>query len=134
MLVLGVFFVTCGEDMTQPPVGLEGGVLATFDVGDERFRVWVTSTATIAQLYALWEGRSLAGIPIGPVRRASGKAGHNAPWSWHLDPEETSMAEVTIELCDGLPSYVEEHLEEWIEAAGSYCPWGATLAALEDFR
>ncbi len=44
------------------------------------------------------------------------------------------MAEVTIELCDGTPSYVEAHLDEWIEQVGRYCPWSARLVALEDRR
>jgi hypothetical protein len=133
-LLLAAGLAACGDDATDPRDGLEGGVLATFDVGDERFRAWVTSTATIEQLFALREGTSQANIPIGPVRRGSGEDGHNAPWSWHLDPAETSMAEATIELCDGLPSFVEENLDAWIETVGFYCPWGAELAALEDFR
>jgi len=39
------------------------------------------------------------------------------------------MAEVTIELCDGLPSYVEATLEAWLGT--QYCPWGAQLVGLE---
>jgi hypothetical protein len=132
--VLAVGLAACGDDATDPRDELRGGVLATFDVADEQFRLWVTNPSTIQQLLALREGSSQATIPIGPVRLGSGVQGHNAPWTWHLDPAETSMAEVTIELCDGRPSFVEQNLDEWIETVGVYCPWGAELAALEDSR
>jgi hypothetical protein len=55
----------------------------------------------------------------------SSKADHNLPWSWHLDPEEIEMAEMTTEVCNGTPSYVEEHLDEFIETVGRYCPLNA---------
>lgn len=134
LLMLAAGITACGDDATAPREDLRGGVLATFEVSGERFRVWVTSTATIAQLIALDEGSSQATIPIGPVRRGSGQGSHNDPWSWHLDPAETSMAEFTIELCDGRPSFVEDHVDEWIGTVGSYCPWGAELVGLEDYR
>ena len=44
------------------------------------------------------------------------------------------MAELTIEVCSGLPSFVEENLEEWLTGVGQYCPWSARLVGLEDFR
>ncbi|HET7010050.1 MAG TPA: hypothetical protein VFI11_04685, partial [Anaerolineales bacterium] len=102
---------------------LRGGVLATFDVDGERFRVWVTNPATVEQLLALRDGTSSAGIPNGRLLRGAGETNHNAPWSWHLDAEDIEMAEVTMEVCDGRPSYVEENLDEFIESVGRYCPW-----------
>ncbi|RMH20010.1 MAG: hypothetical protein D6701_04300 [Gemmatimonadetes bacterium] len=122
-----------GDDGAGVPPELEGGVLATFEVEGERFRVWVTNPATIADLEALRDGRSTANIPNGPLLAGPGTGGHNAPWSWHLDPEETEMAEATIEVCSGLPSFVEENLSDWL-ALGRYCPWSARLESLEDFR
>ena len=44
------------------------------------------------------------------------------------------MAEATIEVCSGLPSFVEENLAEWLSSVGQYCPWGARLVTLDDFR
>ena len=64
-----------------------------------------------------------AHFPIGSLRRGDG--GFNAPWSWHLDPAEVRMAEAAIEVCDGRPSYVESHLDEY----PTYCPWGARVVA-----
>ncbi len=116
------------------PTGLEGGVLATFEVVDDTFSVWVTNETTIQQLFDLWTGASSANIPNGRILRGSGEAGHNGPWSWHLDPEQIEMGEVAIELCDGTPSYVEETLDYWVDTVGYYCPWSAELVDLQDFR
>jgi hypothetical protein len=113
---------------------LEGGVLATFEVEGETFKAWVTNPTTIEQLEDLEAGQSTANIPAGDIEYGPGQANHNAPWSWHIDPEKIVMAEATIELCDGTPSYVEEHLTEFVETIGSYCPWGAELVDLVDYR
>jgi len=113
---------------------LEGGVLATFDVDGEVFRVWVTNPDTIQQLVDLRDGTSTANIPNGRIHYGPGQGNHNDPWSWHLDPEDISMADVTIELCDARPSYVEEQVQEFVEVVGRYCSWGAELVSLEDFR
>ena len=43
------------------------------------------------------------------------------------------MAEVAIELCDGLPSYVEENVDEFVERVRRYCPWAAKLVELQNF-
>ena len=124
----------CGADGSGPENGLEGGVLATFHVVGEQFRIWVTNDSTISQLLDLRAGRSDASIPNGPLLAGSGQASHNDPWSWHLDPDSTSMAFATIEVCDGLPSFVEENLAEWLASVGQYCPWSARLVRLDDFR
>jgi hypothetical protein len=63
-----------------------------------------------------------------------GEGGHNAPWTWHLDPEDIEMAEATIELCDGAPNYVEGNLAEFTDNVLRYCPWAAQLVDLEDRR
>ncbi len=124
----------CGSDVTDPDSDLRGGILATFDVEGEQFRAWVRNETTIQQLIDLRDGLSEASIPNGPLRAGSGRADHNAPWNWHLDPDLTSMAELTIEVCSGLPSLVEENLEEWLANVGQYCPWSARLVKLDDFR
>jgi hypothetical protein len=112
---------------------LRGGVLATFEVEGERFRVWTTNPQTIHDLRDLQQGTSTANIPNGRILRGPGRARHNAPYHWHLDPQDIDMAEVAIELCDGLPSYVEENVDEFVERVGRYCPWTAKLVKLQDF-
>ena len=113
---------------------MSGGVLATFDVRGELFRVWVTNPETIQQLLDLRDGKSSASIPNGRLLSDAGQGSHNVPWSWHLDPEEIEMAEAAIEVCDALPSYVEANRDEFIQTAGRYCPWQARLVGLEDQR
>jgi hypothetical protein len=46
-----------------------------------------------------------------------------------MDPQNITMAELTIEVCDGLPSYVEAALPDWLGT--QYCPWAARLVGLE---
>ncbi|MEJ2212196.1 MAG: hypothetical protein P8129_24670, partial [Anaerolineae bacterium] len=110
---------------------LSGGVLATFDVNGEEFRVWVTNPGTIQQLLDLASGEGGANIPNGRIQRGPGLADHNLPWSWHLDPQDIEMAEMTAEVCDGTPSYVEEHLDEFVDTVGRYCPWSARLVSVD---
>jgi hypothetical protein len=119
---------------TSPSAELRGGVLATFRTNSQTFKVFVTNAGTITALFALQRGEATASIPNGRIRRGAGAGGHNAPFAWHLDPVDVSMADVTIELCDGSPSYVEANLTEYVDVIGRYCPWGATLVALQDFR
>lgn len=120
-----------GPDPSPKP-GLSGGVLATFAVGDEQFKVWVTNEATIQQLRDLEAGRSTANIPNGRIVRGPGEDDYNAPWGWHLDPEDIEMAEFTVEVCDGLPSYVEDNVDEFVDTVNRYCPWSAELVELTE--
>jgi hypothetical protein len=53
--------------------------------------------------------------------------GPNAPWSWHIDPASLEFAEITIEVCDGLPSYVEDGTV----TSDQYCPWSAKVIAVD---
>ncbi len=133
-LALVVAAVGCGGDPTAPDNPLAGGVLATFSVVGETFHVWTDHAGTINQILALRDGMSQASIPNGRLRRGPGIGDHNAPYSWHLDPEELAMAEFTIEVCSGLPSFVEGNVDEWIDVVGQYCPWSAVLTDVTDFR
>ena len=112
---------------------LRGGALATFEVEGERFRVWTTNPQTIHDLRDLQQGTSTTNIPNGRILRGPGRARHNTPYHWHLDPQDITMAEVAIELCDGLPSYVEENVDEFVERVCRYCPCNAKLVKLQDF-
>lgn len=132
--VLVVAVAACGDAPTDVPDELEEGVLATFRVQSDTFRVWTTRAETIQQLEALEAGESAANIPNGALRRGPGRGDFNAPWSWHMDPQGVAMAEVTAEVCDGRPSFVESNLETWLEDVGRYCPWSAELVGLEDLR
>lgn len=61
----------------------------------------------------------------GPITPAN--SDRNAPWLWEFVDSAWTMAEVSMELCDGTPSYVDENLEKWMEEVGSYCPWSSRV-------
>lgn len=130
-VVLPVLVTGCANT-TEPT--LRGGVLATFQVSGETFRAFVTNEDAIDDILALDAGLSDASIPNGALLRGPGSSGHNRPWSWHVDSEDIVMADATIELCDGRPSLVEANLDEWVDVVGRFCPWGAELVLVEDFR
>ena len=129
-LVLSLLLVLACSSPSVPE--FEAGVLATFSVQSERYSIFITNPRTVEDVIALWNGRSNAKIPSGRVLK--GRVDYNKAWSWHIDSEDIHMAEATIELCDGLPSYVEAHLDEWIETVGYFCPWSAVLVDLKDYR
>jgi hypothetical protein len=105
-------------------------VLATFTVGPEQFKVWITNPAAIERVLALRAGGGGGSIPNGRIHRGSGRAGHNAPFSWHLDADDIQVVDVAIELCDGRPSDVEQHVAEYVDTINRCCPWGATVTAV----
>jgi hypothetical protein len=72
-------------------------------------------------------------VSSGRILYGSGRARHNAPYHWHLDPQDIAMAEYAIELCDARPSYVEENVDEFVGTVGCYCPWHARLVELRDY-
>lgn len=118
----------------ERPSALAGGVLATFEVEGERFKVWVTNPVAIDALFALDEGSATASIPNGRLHSGTGTGRHNAPWHWYLDPNDIEIVDATTEVCDATPSYVEANRRDFIRSVGRYCPWTAELVALQDFR
>jgi hypothetical protein len=50
-------------------------------------------------------------------------AGYNPGWSYHLDPSTIELFEQAIEVCDGNPRYIEEHLDEVCGALLPGCTW-----------
>jgi hypothetical protein len=58
---------------------------------------------------------------------ARGDGGFNAPYSWHMISSTVEFPDVMKEHCDGLPSYVEQHLDEWLAEHDRFCPWAARV-------
>lgn len=114
-----VLLVLGGCSSTGPD---EAGAEFVVAVESETFVLRSTHPETISHLRETLAG-ARAGFPIGPLRRGDG--GFNAPWTWHLDPAETRLAEAAIEVCDGAPSYVEQHQADF----PTYCPWGARIVS-----
>lgn len=48
-------------------------------------------------------------------------------WSWHVS-EFNGFAELSTEVCDAWPTYIENNLDTWIsELDGDICFWGYTV-------
>ena len=124
----------CDETPTAPSRDLLGGVLLSFQVVGEPFKVWITNPRTIEQAFALSQSGGRGRIPVGRIHRGSGRGAHNAPYGWHLDPDEIELAEAAIEVCDGTPSFIEANVDYFVNDVRAYCPWSAILVRLDDYR
>ena len=127
--VLGITMITVGATAnadearrTAPPKAIVG----TFNVVDaETFKVTFTDPADIERAKAVLAGDENP-HPIGRI--VYGTPDINAPWSWHL--AEAQWADMSTEVCDGLPSDVEERML----TSEYFCPWGAKLVKIEEIR
>lgn len=99
--------------------------VATFQVVDEQYKIELATPELVAHAEALLAGEAVASIPNGGVVRDD--PGVNAPWSWHIDPATLEFADMTIEVCDGLPSYVEDGTV----TSDHYCPWSAEIVSID---
>jgi hypothetical protein len=97
------------------------------DGPNETFRIILRDAAEIARAESVLHRGPLK-VVIG--RLVSGDGGFNAPWRWHLKPDSTWIADLSIELCQGTPSVVEEELEGWLEY-GLLCVTPAEIVARE---
>jgi hypothetical protein len=113
----------CDDDGPTAP---SEGAIATFRVENETFRVHLTTDEQI-------RGAELA-LGNGPAKIPNGRlvAGEdvNEGYSWHL--VDVTFAEVTIELCDGLPSEVQRAGVSF--GGGRYCPWSARVVSIDYAR
>ena len=128
-LLLISLVAACGS--SAPDSSLSGGILATFEVQGESYRIFITNPSTIDQVLALQAGN---GSPIPNGKLVRGQVSYNQPWSWHIDSEDISMVDFTVEIYDGLPSHVENDLDYWLDTVGRFAPWQAELTSVEDFR
>jgi hypothetical protein len=97
-----------------------GGALITFGIGDERLIVWSTEEAFIGEARAIADGAS-SRIPH--FQRLLDGTDCDPQWTWHVAPDEMEWVDVMMELCDGLPSMVEDDKTYWLEDVGTFCPW-----------
>ncbi|CAN5313193.1 hypothetical protein BH09ACT5_BH09ACT5_00870 [soil metagenome] len=103
-----------------------GPTVVTFEVADQgTYKVELATPEQIQHVKDLMAGSEEGRIPVGTIVR--GDASVNAPWSWHIDPKTLQFADQTIEVCDGLPDYVEDGTL----TSDVYCPWSAVPIKLE---
>lgn len=102
-----------------------GSVIVTFDVKGEHYRILVVDPDNVAIAQKLLSGQEAPSIPNGLIVR--GDPSVNTGWSWHIDPQSLEFADVTAEVCDGKPSYVEDGTL----SGDRFCPWSAKVIAIE---
>ncbi|KQX07144.1 MULTISPECIES: BP74-related protein [unclassified Leifsonia] len=102
-----------------------GRPVATFQVVGETFRIELVTPELIDHAQRLFDGEDLAAIPVGKIVRPEPEV--NTGWTWHIDPNTLEFADVTTEVCDGLPSFVEDETL----TSDTYCPWSATIIAMD---
>jgi hypothetical protein len=132
LLVAPLLIGACGGANGSP--GADAPVIVTFEVVDERYKVLLTEPADIDIARRLLAGEdvqcgdadeeSSCNIPNGRIVRETGV---NEGYSWSIDPNDFEFADVTIEVCDGLPSDVEMG----ILTTDRYCPWSAVVLGME---
>lgn len=104
-----------------------GSAVVSFRVADqEEFSVRLDDEALIAHARELLAGGEEGRIPSGVIVR-DGDGGVNSPWTWHLDPSSVEFVDLTTEVCDGLPSFVEDGSL----TSDRYCPWSAEVLSVE---
>lgn len=68
---------------------------------------------------------------IGSIDYGHGGHNHNADhwFLWHFLPNEWSLTETAIEVCDGCPfTDVDGDTAYWVGSLGQFCPWGGKPA------
>jgi hypothetical protein len=127
-IVVGALAVVgcAGGDVEVPTPHPDDPVVVSFLVADEEpFRVLLIEREDIAGAWALGRGEDVPSIPNGLVIRDEPSV--NEGYSWSLDPSDFEWADVTTEVCDGLPSDVEAGTI----TSDRYCPWSAVVMSVE---
>jgi hypothetical protein len=119
-IILASLGAACHQKVPTAP---SQGVVVTFRVVDETFKVMLTSEDQIQGARQAQAG-GRARIPSGRIVAGTEV---NRGWTWHL--EDVTFAEAAIELCDGRPSDVER--EGIGFGSGRYCPWAAVITSID---
>jgi hypothetical protein len=132
MLITGalIALTACGSGGTatgpiSPTPAPEGTVVTIKVAGAEEYKLLLTDPEDIAVARQLLAGEEAPTIPNGRVVR--GEPGINDGWSWHIDPASVEFVDMTMEVCDGRPSDVEQE----IITSEYFCPWSAEVIAIE---
>jgi hypothetical protein len=119
-ILVACMLAACGGNGPTAP---SQGADVTFRVANETFRVHLVDDTQIdAARHAQNGGR--ANIPNGRIVAGTSV---NFGWSWHL--EDVQFAELSMELCDGLPSDVEREGVSF--GGGRFCPWSARVISIQ---
>jgi hypothetical protein len=119
-----VLLPSCAGPATSTPK--PDGVVVTFQVENEQYKIRLTDPADIEIAHKLLAGEEAPNIPNGIVVR--GDPDVNVGYSWHIDPDSVEFADLTTEVCDGRPSDVEKS----VITSDRYCPWAAKVVAIDE--
>ena len=106
------------------PSEIQGKSFIIQTANGDKFAVYATDPEAIHLLTDNYYGLNNMFVT---GRLVIGNGGFNSPWSWHLDPDDVTMAEFAIELCDGTPSEVERNLPYWLFQVETFCPWSSKV-------
>ena len=132
LLLTAIFLAACSKNDETPECNFQTPPESTryFEFSHPgsgtTFYAWTTDTAVInlvlSQL-ALAENQRSMHIN-GKIAKMPEGCSLNKDWSWYFDPADWTLAELSIELCDGDPRFVEENVDEFVRT-GRYCPWSS---------
>lgn len=128
-----ILLISCNKEDTNPACNYEaanGSRFFEFQASDgHTFIAWTNDTMVIQKVEA-----QLALEPAqrnmhinGEILEMPANCDLNKSWSWYFNPEDWDLADISIEVCDGNPQYVEDNLDDFIQI-GRYCPWSSTVS------
>lgn len=120
------------ESDTTPCEERTGGAVVTFDVHGETLNIWSTNDEFIARARTLVGNTEFHPTPVFNVMRRGFDSCTGRQWS--VNPEDMHFNDLTTEVCDAMPSYIDDNLEDWLVAPAQYCPWGPRVIAVSDVR
>ncbi len=133
LALLSAFIVAaaCGKDSPEPACSIAIPIDARmYEFGHrgtgQTFLAWTTNAGVIANVeaqLALPEEERTAHIN-GEILEQPKNCELNPGWSWYFNPQDWDMTEISIELCDGNPQYVEDNLQDYLHIE-RYCPWSS---------
>jgi hypothetical protein len=122
-LLLLLILAACGASGNEES---EGAVVTFLVAGSEQYKIEVTDPANLEIARRLLAANEDPKIPNGIVIRDDPSV--NEGYSWHIDPDSLEFVDMTTEVCDGLPSDVENG----IITSDYYCPWAAEVVAIDE--
>ena len=91
----------------------------------ERFTVFVNRAKDIEAMTTEAAAEDKTQMVTGIVRDARR---YNAPWEFTMGPGSIILAEVSTEVCDADPNYVQDHKRAWM--GDRWCPWSSYVAGV----